>query len=302
MVGSYIEQYSAGPDPNDISRTDTTLGFTWGSLPLYLGLARLTTPQSRSNRMAERFSASYTTGSHAFKVGISDEQSWQGFTITANGNVNYTFNQGKYVNGVVNCPTCGATIVDVPSSITEYATPYPLYDADRGESGHLCPGPVDDQPADAQLRPALQLLRRLRPARVGGPDRHSCPSRATSTRSTACRAGRTSIRGSGRRTTCSGTGRRRSRRRGPVREQPAHHDCPANNPFNTSVNSVTRSWNDPTGNGASVPNCDLTNPPRTATAGRFRTISSACRIRTRRATTRRSSTATARATTSGTAR
>jgi hypothetical protein len=34
----------------------------------------------------------------------------------------------------------------------------------------------------------------------------------------------------------------------------------ANNPFVTSVNSVTRSWNDPTGNGSSVPNCDLTNP------------------------------------------
>jgi hypothetical protein len=33
-----------------------------------------------------------------------------------------------------------------------------------------------------------------------------------------------------------------------------------NNPFNTSVNSVTRSWNDPTGNGTSVPACDLTNP------------------------------------------
>jgi len=27
----------------------------------------------------------------------------------------------------LHCPTCGATIVDVPSSITEYATPYPLY-------------------------------------------------------------------------------------------------------------------------------------------------------------------------------
>jgi hypothetical protein len=34
----------------------------------------------------------------------------------------------------------------------------------------------------------------------------------------------------------------------------------ANNPFNTSVNTVTRSWDNPTGNGSSVPNCDLTNP------------------------------------------
>jgi hypothetical protein len=34
----------------------------------------------------------------------------------------------------------------------------------------------------------------------------------------------------------------------------------ANNPFATSVTSVTRSWNNPTGNTASVPNCDLTNP------------------------------------------
>jgi hypothetical protein len=34
----------------------------------------------------------------------------------------------------------------------------------------------------------------------------------------------------------------------------------ANNPFATSVTSVTRSWNNPTGNGSSVPNCDLTNP------------------------------------------
>jgi hypothetical protein len=41
----------------------------------------------------------------------------------------------------------------------------------------------------------------------------------------------------------------------------------ANNPFNTSVNSVTRSWNNPTGNSSSVPNCDLSNPAANGDCG-----------------------------------
>jgi hypothetical protein len=266
MVGAYIEQYEPGTGPNDISRTDTTLGFTWGAVPLY-SFGTSFNPIDHSNRMAERFSVSYTTGSHAFKVGISDEQAWQGFNLSANGNVNYTFSQGKYVNGVVGCPNCGTTIVDVPSSITEYATPYPTYMKVGADLGIF----AQDQWTINRL--TLNYGLRFSYFDSFVPPTSAAPTAFVPfTRSfgqvhcVPCWTdldprfgaaydlfgnGKTAIKASWARF---------------VNTQ-AITIATANNPFNTSVNSVTRSWNDPTGNGSSVPNCDLTNPSQNGNCG-----------------------------------
>src|SRR5207248_3046386 len=80
------------------------LGFTWNSQPQYTGTRAH--PNHQSDRMSERFSVSYITGSHAMKFGIQDEQGWHGAYRYANQNLNYTFNNG------------------VPTSVTEFATPY----------------------------------------------------------------------------------------------------------------------------------------------------------------------------------
>ena len=91
MAGSWPEPYQPGTGPNDISITDQALGFTWNAQPVYIGTNSV--PDHRSDRMAERFSVSYVTGSHSFKVGISDEQGWHTGYNFADQNVNYTFNQ-----------------------------------------------------------------------------------------------------------------------------------------------------------------------------------------------------------------
>src|SRR5262249_11896413 len=85
MIGSYWGQLQPGQTVNDISRTDSTLGFTWGSVGLYSS-GNTWDPINHSNRMAERFSVTYTTGSHAYKFGISSDHSWQGFYVNANQN------------------------------------------------------------------------------------------------------------------------------------------------------------------------------------------------------------------------
>src|SRR5262249_29776535 len=109
MLGSYIAQYQPGTTPTAIARTDSTLGFTWGAQTLQSLGATYIPAADRSNRMAQRFSVTYITGSHGLKFGISNDNTWQGLFVSANGNVNYTVNKGKYVTGIVTCPTCGAT-------------------------------------------------------------------------------------------------------------------------------------------------------------------------------------------------
>ena len=56
----------------------------------------------------QRFSVSYVTGSHAFKVGFQNQSAKVQTYNTVNGNVNYTFRNG------------------VPTSLTQWASPYEL--------------------------------------------------------------------------------------------------------------------------------------------------------------------------------
>src|SRR5206468_12975996 len=82
MIGSYWGKFQPDQTVNDISRTDTTQGFTWGAVPNYSS-GNSWDRVNHSTRMAERFSVTYATGSHLFKVGISTDHSWQGFYVTA---------------------------------------------------------------------------------------------------------------------------------------------------------------------------------------------------------------------------
>ena len=86
--------------PNDISILEQSTGFR------YNARVGLHDSPSTSDRYAQRFSVSYVTGSHAFKVGIQIEQGVNNRGHDVHGDVNYTF-----LNGV-------------PNRVTQCTTPY----------------------------------------------------------------------------------------------------------------------------------------------------------------------------------
>src|SRR5262249_1075126 len=91
--------------PNDISIQDLGLGFTWNDQStVHRGLASV--PVNVSDRMVEQFKVSYVTGTHAIKVGISVEQGWNEAYEWVNHQMTYHF-----LNGV-------------PNRITQFGTPY----------------------------------------------------------------------------------------------------------------------------------------------------------------------------------
>ena len=137
--------YNPGVTPNDISISEQSTGLTYN--------ARTTYNISDGPRYTQRFSVSYVTGSHAFKSGIQIDEGRNTIDAFTNGNVTYRFRNG------------------VPVSLTQYATPYVLTSLTQGGYGDLRAGSVDHQAPDAQLRPAVRLLQRVRarPAGAGHP-------------------------------------------------------------------------------------------------------------------------------------
>jgi hypothetical protein len=85
--------------PDDISILEQSTGFRYNAKSTYNDIVD-------QFRYSERFSLSYTTGSHAFKTGVQLEQGINNQDLQVHGDVNYTFLRG------------------VPASITQYATPY----------------------------------------------------------------------------------------------------------------------------------------------------------------------------------
>src|SRR2546428_6831434 len=76
-----------GVKPTDVSINDSILGIRYNSLPIgtYEYGFKIS---SQSN---QRFSVSYVTGSHAFKVGLFTLEGWRDHLNYVNGDVNYTF-------------------------------------------------------------------------------------------------------------------------------------------------------------------------------------------------------------------
>lgn len=102
-----ISQWNAFWEPGQgdiISVNDTGLGLRYGSQATYRGNPNYT------NRYSQRFSTTYVTGTHTFKVGIQNDVLATNAQFITNGNVNYTFRNGD------------------PQSITQYSTPYLRHD------------------------------------------------------------------------------------------------------------------------------------------------------------------------------
>ncbi len=83
----------------DISIFEQSTGVQYNAVPTLSAIKDVP-------RWSQRFSVSYVTGSHAFKTGFQLEEFVQDISTEVHGNVNYFFNR------------------QVPASITQYATPY----------------------------------------------------------------------------------------------------------------------------------------------------------------------------------
>jgi outer membrane receptor protein involved in Fe transport len=86
------------PSSNVLSVTDTGKGVTFRAAPSYL--------LQRNVQYSSKFSASYVTGTHAFKAGVQTQNGYRNQTNWVNGDMRLTLRNG------------------VPSSITVLTTPY----------------------------------------------------------------------------------------------------------------------------------------------------------------------------------
>ena len=84
----------------DISMLEATTGFRYNAKPIYNDV-------NQQDRWVQRFSASYVTGSHAFKAGFQIQEGILNQNVLVNQDVYYNFVRG------------------VPSTLTLWATPYP---------------------------------------------------------------------------------------------------------------------------------------------------------------------------------
>ena len=97
-------------NPNDISIVELSTGFQYNAQATY-------SAQRNVDRQAERFSVSYITGSHAFKIGVSLEEGINNTETHVAGDVNYSFRNA------------------VPTQITQWATPYTVLEKTRADMG-----------------------------------------------------------------------------------------------------------------------------------------------------------------------
>ena len=217
--------------PEDIYILELSTNFPYNAKSFYANVADY-------DRLAQRYSVSYVTGSHAFRGGVQLEMGFNTFDREVHGDVNYIFNKR------------------VPNTITQFATPYLQenrfrelglfvqdqwtvkrltlnyglrFDALNGHipaqhvpAGRFIPfardfAPVDDTPALTDLNPRLGASYDL----FG--------------------TGRTALKVS----------------LGRYVETNGLTLVSANNPITLSLTQVNRSWND--ANLNYVPDCDLTN-------------------------------------------
>lgn len=251
VIHSWPNYLQPGVSPDDIAINDTGLGFSYNAPTVYGG-------HRWGNRFPVRFSVSYVTGSHAFKVGMTNESAIkdEGSTSSGPGFVSYTFNNG------------------VPTQLTQYAYPFPTSAPEKTKLGTRIESPfktqvmakwdlgiyAQDQWTVKRLTlnygvrfdyydvhiPAISLAAgRFVPAR-------DLPrvDKAPQWKDWSPRLGASyDLFGSGRTALKFSVGRYLELTSGTFSANVA--------PVNTSVNSANRSWTD--GNGNFVPDCDLTN-------------------------------------------
>ena len=96
---SWPAEMQPGVTKDHISITEQSTGMTYNAATSYNAIQDVP-------RFTQRFSLSYVTGSHNFKTGIQLEQSIQNLSQEVNHDVNYRFNNR------------------IPNQITQYATPW----------------------------------------------------------------------------------------------------------------------------------------------------------------------------------
>lgn len=235
-----------GVEADHVQVTDSGLGISYGNYAWLRG------DPNNTDRYSQRFSVSYVTGSHNFKVGVQAEQLVDNvYLVRGGGNVQYRFNNG------------------VPNRITQWSTPYLQRDRARdlgiyaqdqwtidrwsinlgvrfdALSGY---SPQQDLPGEPHARNPWGAFARINPwlgrrsyeARTGTPNWKDINPRL-GVAYDLFGNGRTALKGSlGRYVAKIGT-----------------EITNANNPIVRSVNNTNRSWND--ANGDYVPDCDLGN-------------------------------------------
>jgi hypothetical protein len=102
--------YAPGVTTDNISVNDASFGFRYNARSSYSKLRE-------SDKPAQRFSVSYVTGSHAFKVGFNNEMMITNTSTDVNQNLNYTFRNG------------------VPTQLTMFGAPYTASERSRFDMG-----------------------------------------------------------------------------------------------------------------------------------------------------------------------
>jgi len=220
--------------PNDVSILEQSTGFRYNSRSTYLN------PCFCDDRFVERFSVSYVTGSHTFKTGFQLQSMGNRNDTTVNSDRNYTFFKG------------------VPTSITQFATPYTVINKVKADLGLYVQDrwTINRLAVNYGLRfdyfngyvPAEHV-----PATSSGwiPERNfAVLNNVPDWKDLDPRFGASyDLLGTGRTAVKASLGRYVGQMNANV--------AAATNPIVTSVNSVTRTWND--ANLNYIPDCDLGN-------------------------------------------
>ena len=220
---------------NDRSIVELSAGYRYGATTL------LTAPKARTGRGAQRFTISYVTGTHNIKAGVTNEQGFNDESRSRNNVVdglNYDFTNGK------------------PTALQYYATPFTvnvrqnmelgLFAQDQWKLGRMTLnlGARYDRVSYGYLASVAEagpyVPRREAPALNGVPIYNDFSPRVGAVYDLMGN-GRTAIRFS--------TGRYVGLSRGDFTSR--FH------PFNSSINSASRVWND--ANGNYIPDCDVKN-------------------------------------------
>jgi hypothetical protein len=219
-------------NPNDISIRELSTGFVYNAVPSYSFVLD-------NDRYVERFSVSYVTGSHSFKAGVHIQQGVANRGTEIHGDVNYAFLRG------------------VPNQVTQFATPYLQKERLMPDLGLF----AQDQWSIRRLTVNYGL--RFDYLRAYVPDQQVAEGRFVGARQfdevdcVPCwqdvnpRLGASyDLSGDGRTAVKFSIGR--------YVGVTATNLALLNNPITTSVNSVSRQWDDTNQNY--IPDCDLRNP------------------------------------------
>ena len=217
--------------PTDVSTLESSTGFRYNAKSSY-------SLRNDHDRFVQRFSASYVTGSHNFKVGLQLQEHAQTQDTSVNGDVTYTYTRG------------------VPTRVTQFATPYLQMNRTKADLGVF----AQDQWAIKRLTLSYGL--RLDYFNGYVPAEHVDAGQFAGARDFAPvhsvpewtdlnpRMGASyDLFGTGRTALKASLGR--------YVEKAAVAVATANNPITTSINSVNRTWTDT--DQDYVPDCDLHN-------------------------------------------